>query len=565
MAPRPREPQEGLLEPLLPLSAAHDSIEVSAEEYSSEQLCALQVSCPPNQRPVDHDEIHDQPPKRKSNRNIRLTLIYTCFAFAGRSIWNQSVLATYVYLLTNDNAEAVGFITGVMGICQLLASLPTGYVADIYRRDTMLKLAAAVGALAIIVTLTALYVMPGNLVVLVVALAVWGFLWGIANTALGALFADSIADGDRAYFFTQRSILINLGNTVGPIMALALFFCLGDNWTVKDCCIVMTMGQMLCLPAIFILTLFKDNEDGDDNNHQMETSGASTVDVDTSSGNADVQDDSSDDEEDTASFIQDIESSIPCNRSTSSALSDYVFYCIPRQRFVPIMIAMADLTAGLASGMSIRYFPIFFLDTLKLSPVQVQVLYIVAPLLQACLMKSGQFFSQRYGRCLITIIHKWSGITCMVLLVLFSHWKFPAWIICVVYVLRTAFMNSTSPLTRSILMDNVKTSERGRWSALESVNMFSWSGSAVFGGFLVSFDGLLFNFSVTATMQFLATIPVLALMCTLNVDDEKDSINRRENSRALLPDQRLMESEATAGESDSSSDEESLNRSAASS
>ena len=106
----------------------------------------------------------------------------------------------------------------------------------------------------------------------------------------------------------------------------------------------------------------------------------------------------------------------------------------------------------------------------------------------------------------------------MTLLVTFAHFKCSPWIICVVYVLRTGLMNSTTPLTKSILMDNVPTQERGRWSALESVNMFSWSGSAALGGILVSFDGLLFNFSVTATMQFMATMPVIALMVAAPVD-----------------------------------------------
>ncbi|KAL3920540.1 MAG: hypothetical protein SGARI_006917 [Bacillariaceae sp.] len=186
----------------------------------------------------------------------------------------------------------------------------------------------------------------------------------------------------------------------------------------------------------------------------------------------------------------------------------------------PLPQTLADLTAGLASGMSIRYFPIFFLDRLRLTPVQVQILYIVAPLLQACLMKSGQYFSQRFGRCQMTIVHKWCGIAAMSLLIVLAHFGAARWMICVVYVLRTALMNSTSPLTKSLLMDSVPTHERGRWSALESVNMFSWSGSAFLGGMLVKLNGLLFNFSVTAILQVLATIPILVLMTTINTEEE---------------------------------------------
>ena len=114
----------------------------------------------------------------------------------------------------------------------------------------------------------------------------------------------------------------------------------------------------------------------------------------------------------------------------------------------------------------------------------------------------------------------------MALLVAFSHYNLPVWLICIVYVCRTALMNSTAPLTRSILMDNVPKRERGRWNALESVNMFSWAGSAALGGYLVSWNGLLFNFSVTAAMQFLGTIPVILLMYVTNVDENRHQRRR---------------------------------------
>ena len=50
-------------------------------------------------------------PNAVPSRNINLILAFTLFAFAGRSLWSQSVLSTLVYLLRNDNPEAVGFTT----------------------------------------------------------------------------------------------------------------------------------------------------------------------------------------------------------------------------------------------------------------------------------------------------------------------------------------------------------------------------------------------------------------------------------------------------------------------
>ena len=60
-------------------------------------------------------------------------------------------------------------------------------------------------------------------------------------------------------------------------------------------------------------------------------------------------------------------------------------------------------------------------------------------------------------------------------------------------------------------MDNVPPSERGRWAALESLNMFSWSGSAALGGYLVGWIGMVPLFCMTAGIQFLGTFPLVRL------------------------------------------------------
>ena len=62
-------------------------------------------------------------------------------------------------------------------------------------------------------------------------------------------------------------------------------------------------------------------------------------------------------------------------------------------------------------------------------------------------------------------------------------------------------------------MDAVPRNERGQWSSLESVNSFSWSGSAWVGGMIVGKLGILTLFFMTAAGQFLATLPLVAL-CT---------------------------------------------------
>jgi predicted MFS family arabinose efflux permease len=470
----------------------------------------------------------------KSSRNVRYALIYTALAFAGRSVWSQSVLASYVYILKNDSPEAVGTITAVMGVAQLLASFPSGYLADSHRRDSLLKIASCVGVLAILSTLLALW--HENFHYLMAALAVWGVSYGIGNTALTALFADSIRTGERSYYFTLRSMLITLGNTGGPMVALILFADLGNEWTIKECVIVMMVGQAICLPAVLLLCLFSDDIAVDSSSTTADETGTTTVEqtsglVDESVSRGLV--DESDSPPDKARQLLLQESGVDTETSTgidtdddaANENSNEIFFgLLPKNRAIPILIASCDVISGLGSGMSIRFFPIFFVNNLKLSPVMVQVLYVVSPLLQASIMRKAQMIAKSYGRCHVAVAFKWVGLSFMLLMILAYVSNLPTWSVCLLYILRTAFMNATGGLTKSVLMDNVPQEERGKWSALESVNMFSWSGSAALGGVLVGTVGLIPLFLVTASVQWTATLALVALFGhdTIEVTDDDD-------------------------------------------
>jgi predicted MFS family arabinose efflux permease len=456
----------------------------------------------------------------KSSRNVRYTLLYTALAFAGRSVWSQSVLATFVYILRNDSPEAVGTITAVMGVAQLLASFPSGYLADSHRRDSLLKIASCVGVLAIFSTLFALW--HENFHYLMAALAVWGVSWGIGNTALTALFADSIRTGERSYYFTLRSMLITLGNTGGPMVALILFADLGNEWTTKECLIVMMVGQAICLPAVLLLCLFSDDIDVDASLLAVDERGTNIE--QTASGLVDedktpqliCQEPEGYSSSITTIFLEDQESLVSTDIDNNDDDADdnsneILFGLLPKGRAIPILIASCDIVAGLGSGMSIRFFPIFFVNNLKLSPVMVQVMYVVSPLMQAALMTRAQVLAKHFGRCHVAVAFKWIGISFMLLMILAYMSNLPTWAVCILYILRTSFMNATGGLTKSVLMDNVPQEERGKWSALESVNMFSWSGSAALGGVLVGTVGLIPLFVVTAGVQLTATFALIAM------------------------------------------------------
>ena len=67
-------------------------------------------------------------------------------------------------------------------------------------------------------------------------------------------------------------------------------------------------------------------------------------------------------------------------------------------------------------------------------------------------------------------------------------------------------------LTKSILNDYVSKRHRAKWNALESVNLASWSGSALLGGWLSDRIHYQYTFLVTAGLQGMALACLLPLI-----------------------------------------------------
>lgn len=516
MSPRSRgtasSQANSLSEPLLPNDDEHASQDeggdgdiMPQEEDDNDDQAAEQPSSSSSSSSA-------LPPPPRVSRNIPIVLAYTTFVFAGRSVWSQSVLSTFVFLLRQEDFRAVGFMTAVMGLAQLFTSFPAGYLADRYRRDTMLRVASVVALAAIAAILYAAY--TSDYRALVVGLAIWGSYWGISNTAMSAIFADSIPTGQRSKYFTQRNMLRNLGIALGPILSLIMFAVLGDKWGIKDCAIVLAVGQAVCLPAVFLLCFLSDKHvvPHEDDEHDNNYNGVSPL------TRSELTADPNRDEEDELNPSRSlIPSGQPSESNQGRHNNGYIsscwsrIVCFVRRRRIAVLIAIADVVSGLASGMSIRYFPIFFVENLHMGPVKVQILYALTPMLMSLCMKLAQKLSTRFGRCRVSVAFKWTGVVLMWTLVIVYRLGLPRWLVCTIYILLTGFINSTAALTKSVLMDHVPPSERGRWSALESLNMFSWSGSAALGGYLVGMIGMVPLFCTTAGIQFLATFPLVRL------------------------------------------------------
>lgn len=173
--------------------------------------------------------------------------------------------------------------------------------------------------------------------------------------------------------------------------------------------------------------------------------------------------------------------------------------------------------------MTVKFFPLFFWKEVGLTPIEVQVIYVLAPSGIAACSLLAQRASKRFGRVQTTVCTKLVGISLLVAMTAVGDGR----AVVALYLLRTWLMNCCAGLTRSVLNDYVRKSERARWNAAESVNLFSWSGSAALGGYLIDRHGYRATFLATASVQFTAALILGSIVFLVTPERESRSAARR--------------------------------------
>ena len=68
--------------------------------------------------------------KTRVSRNVYLTLSMCAIWGLADSIWNGTILAAWLYLLSDGKNSFVGYIEAASGLAALVVALPIGYVGD---------------------------------------------------------------------------------------------------------------------------------------------------------------------------------------------------------------------------------------------------------------------------------------------------------------------------------------------------------------------------------------------------------------------------------------------------
>ncbi|CAJ1987517.1 Sugar (and other) transporter [Leishmania donovani] len=171
---------------------------------------------------------------------------------------------------------------------------------------------------------------------------------------------------------------------------------------------------------------------------------------------------------------------------------------------VPYWMCVVDLLLAIGSGMSVPYFPVFLASDREIGPAALNGIYIASTLLTAVTSMCLPWLIHTCGLGRVPAALGVRLVGTAALLMLTTAATLPG--IIALFLCRNALMNSVFGITRSVIMDCVTKDSRAKWSALESVSLVSWSGSAMIGGYITKQHGYRCTFVATAVLQFVATL-----------------------------------------------------------
>ncbi|MHA2095222.1 MAG: MFS transporter [Candidatus Hodarchaeales archaeon] len=422
------------------------------------------------------------------NWNVRLAYIQTMAQSVSFGII-QTAFSIFITQGLGHSEFTLGNLFTVSGLASTLFVFPSGYFADRYRRDILIRISVFFGVLGqVILIFSTLFVAPASNTVnfLFISQIFGGLGFGLSGPASQALLADSIEPGRRSKTFANMHFVNLLAAAFGPFLAAGLTIILGDSWELNVLQTLITCGAFFAIMANSVI-FFVSDKYSLENNHQPKPGNDSVK-------NEQINPDSS-----------------------------FYFQNKSYDRFVPVILVVSGLIIGFGAGATVAFFPILFADPdigYNLSPLFTYSIVGVGSVITGLAGLGAQRLSRMIGRVLSMFLVQLLAIICLLGIVINLHLyqnnlidvSFSVMMLVTFYICRNALMNASGPVSRSLIMDIVPASSRAKWNSFESLawGMF-WAVSASIGGWVVVEFGFIYVFLFTATLYTIATFLLLLI------------------------------------------------------
>ncbi len=256
----------------------------------------------------------------------------------------------------------------------------------------------------------------------------------------------------------------------GPFLNVLLFYVIGNQWTLANLRKVMFAGIVISLLSVSLLFFFDDDKAL----------------------------------QDASEAVKDVELPIHPSFSRNPLLQKRSV------RVVPYILVASNIIIGFGAGMTVKYFPLFFIRIYSLLPIDVQLIMGFTSIATGLSSVIAQKLSMKNGRPQLIFTVQALATLCLFLIAFYP----PLWLLIPLFIIRGSFMNASQPLSRSILMDLIPKQSRARWNSVEAIawGLF-WNVSSAIGGFLIGpQDNFRLVFLVTAGLYTFGTSIILFIV-----------------------------------------------------
>ncbi|MFX0212204.1 MAG: MFS transporter, partial [Candidatus Hodarchaeota archaeon] len=433
------------------------------------------------------------------NWNIRLAYIQTvCFAF-GMGI----IQVAFSIFVTNNPPQGLGQTNTILGnlfTIQGLGStifvIPSGYFADKYRRDLLIRISVIFGLSAQLTLIYATFLTETPsvaLIILIFSEVLGGIGWGLSGPAAQALIADSIEPGLRSKIFAKMFFVNLLASAVGPFIAAGFTLIFGDNWDLTLLQNLIVTAAIVAIVA-YIAVVFASDEKALVPRVRIQKPPSTTT--------LPKQD------------VQIIKRDPVVTLFGHSFTYDVIS---------PSILVISGIIIGFGAGATVAFFPILFARSdigYGLPPFLTYVIFGITSVITGLAALVAQRIIRLFGRIGSMFLTQGLAIICllglMINLVLYQNqdiaYSVSVFFLVFFYISRNALMNAAGPVSRSIVMDIVPSNSRAKWNSLETLawGMF-WSLSASIGGFIIDNFGFVYVFLFTASLYTIATLLILII------------------------------------------------------
>ncbi len=409
-------------------------------------------------------------------RTNRICELFASF-FVGVGNGITTVLVTNLLLLYTGSTFFVGLAEGVPALIPVLIAFPVGVLFDKTKSVAVRDL----GLLLVLIALAfqSVCVMSFGLIfgfsgywAIFGALLVQNLGQGFLQGPVEALWQNSVRTGERSKWNNWKYVSGTAGSVAGPLLAILLALSVHSNdWSLPDLSLPWSLGCCASMVGYLFRVFVTEN--------------------------------------DTLGLESDSATEVYENSDAHKGRGRR--FCGLGYDSVPYIQLSTDIWYGIASGMTIKFFPLWLAD-LGLTPIELSAAVALQFLAISVFAILAKLVGNAFGRMEAAFWSRCLGLCFMLLIIIGPSffWNLK-WLCAFLQIVRTGLMNASSGITRSVVNDFLPKDKRARWNALDQVVSFGWSASALLGGFVLSELSFQYLFLITFLMQVVGLIPMFVL------------------------------------------------------